>query len=193
MGDADIHREGLAQLLRQLQKTHDRRILGVVVERTTPYVFWYAYLITGELHAAEDLTQEVFLTLTRAYDQIREPGKLLAWLRKVTGNHVKLVRRGARERPSSDLLLDLTAFPCQREKLPFEALLEAEGRAELAKQLDTALRNLTPAERRCLELLYWKGLKAPDVAERMGVKPSTIHRYHSVALKKLFSMGCLED
>jgi len=193
MGNADPRYEGLAGLLGQLQKTHDSRLLPLIVKRAIPYVFSISYLIMRNRHAAEDVTQEVFVKLTQKFDRIREPGKLLVWLRIVTISQANLARRRAGEPTLSDLSIDTTTLMSRREKLPLEGLMEEEEKAKLEKQLDTALKKLSPAERRCLELSYWGNLKAPDVAKRMGIKLATVYRYHSIALKKLFSMKCLEE
>ncbi|NMC19674.1 MAG: RNA polymerase sigma factor, partial [Thermogutta sp.] len=66
-------------------------------------VFAYLYRLAGSASAAEDLTQEVFLTALRKGSQVREPEKVRAWLMAVARNAYLASRRASRALPMVEL------------------------------------------------------------------------------------------
>ena len=57
-------------------------------------VYRYAYRLTGAVHDAEDLTQQVFLLAQERLDQLREADRARGWLFTILRNHfLKMVQR----------------------------------------------------------------------------------------------------
>ena len=75
--------------------------IGVLYQRHRPLVFSICLRMTGNVSAAEDLTQEVFIQLLRKVGSFRGESRFSSWLYRFTTNHVlmhfrKVVRRNER-------------------------------------------------------------------------------------------------
>jgi RNA polymerase sigma-70 factor, ECF subfamily len=68
---------------------------------TQHWGFVYTVCLSQVGHAAqaEDLTQEVFIQVSRDLAELREPAKFLSWLRQVTRNVCRMWRRRQRATP----------------------------------------------------------------------------------------------
>src|SRR5690349_7056449 len=81
-----------------------------VVRTHSARVYRLAYRLTGNVHDAEDLTQEVFVRVFRSLSSYT-PGTFEGWLHRITTNlFLDMVRRKARIR--------FDALPDDAERLP---------------------------------------------------------------------------
>ena len=62
----------------------DRAAFEELVRRTARLVFSRAYLETGDVHRAEDLTQETFLIAWRSIRQVADASGFRNWLLAIT-------------------------------------------------------------------------------------------------------------
>jgi RNA polymerase sigma-70 factor, ECF subfamily len=93
-------REG--RLVRRL-KDRDEKAFREMVDEYRDRVFSLTYRMLGSRAEAEDLAQEVFITIFKSIDSFRGDSKLSTWLYRVTANHCKnrikyLARRHDRDR-----------------------------------------------------------------------------------------------
>jgi RNA polymerase sigma-70 factor (ECF subfamily) len=93
-------REG--RLVRRL-KDRDEKAFREMVDEYRDRVFSLTYRMLGSRAEAEDLAQEVFITIFKSIDSFRGDSKLSTWLYRVTANHCKnrikyLSRRHDRDR-----------------------------------------------------------------------------------------------
>jgi len=93
-------REG--RLIRRL-KDRDEQAFREMVEEYRDRVFRLTYRMLGNREEAEDLAQEVFITIFKSIDSFRGDSKFSTWLYRVTANHCKnrikyLARRHDRDR-----------------------------------------------------------------------------------------------
>lgn len=75
--------------------------IGVLYQRHRPLVYSICLRMTGNVSAAEDLTQEVFIQLLRKVGSFRGESRFSSWLYRFTTNHVlmhfrKVIRRSER-------------------------------------------------------------------------------------------------
>src|SRR5688500_7792754 len=94
------------QLLRRLRE-RDERAFKELVETHRDIVFNLTFRMLGNRAEAEDVAQEVFITVFKTIDQFREEAKFSTWLYRVTVNHCKnrikyLARRHERDRDELD-------------------------------------------------------------------------------------------
>lgn len=124
-----------------------------------PAVYRMAYARTGNRSDAEDVMQEVFLTLLRkGPEHFREEGHARAWLLRVTAQR------------SCDLFRSLA----RRRELPLEEAADTptpvEGRGET---LEAVLA--LPAELRLpVHLFYYEGMTVEEVARTLGIGESAV-------------------
>src|SRR5689334_22506676 len=89
-------------LLRRL-RDRDERAFRELVETHRDRVFNITYRMLGDRAEAEDVAQEVFISVFKTIETFREEAKFSTWLYRVTVNHCKnrikyLARRRDRDR-----------------------------------------------------------------------------------------------
>jgi RNA polymerase sigma-70 factor, ECF subfamily len=75
-------------LLRRLRE-RDERAFQEMVERYQHPIFNLLYRMIGSKEEAEDLAQEVFVTVFKSIDQFRGESKFSTWLYRIAANHCK--------------------------------------------------------------------------------------------------------
>ena len=118
-------------------------------------------------HSAEDVVQNILLSIHRARHTYHPGRPFVPWLRAVARNAVfdhlrDRTRRRGREDP-----LPEGELAAPTEELPI--LREA-----LSPELTEALEALPPAQRQAVELLQVQGLTVVEAAARAGVSPGAL-------------------
>ncbi len=138
--------------------------LATLYDRHAGLVYGLALKVLASPAEAEDLTQEVFVTLAHAstYDPTR--GSLAAYLITVTRSRA-IDRLRARTR--SGRLLEQWGDDLGRTTTvvsPFDALADRERSARVR----AALATLPDVQRQVLELAYFKGLSQTEISAAIG-------------------------
>ncbi|MFE9442659.1 SigE family RNA polymerase sigma factor [Streptomyces sp. NPDC006602] len=133
-----------------------------------------AYLLTGDVHHAEDLTQTALAKAYRSWRRVSRSDSPEAYVRRmlVTCNSDRFRKRRVAE--------SLTAAPP-----------EVAGRDESVSRVDErgvllgALAALPPKQRAVIVMRYWEDLPEAEVAEMLGCSPGTVKSQASKGLAKL--------
>ncbi|GGM69194.1 SigE family RNA polymerase sigma factor [Dactylosporangium sucinum] len=144
-----------------------------------------AYLLCGDWHLAEDLTQTAFTNLYRAWGRIDHHDVLDQYARRV------LLRA----------FLDERRRPWRREHptVPDDAALDSvavgEDHLENRQVLKTALLRVPKRRRAVLVLRFWADLSVEQVAEILGCSTGTVKSQTSRGLDDLRNAlgGALHD
>lgn len=93
-------------LVRKLRE-RDEKAFREVVEQYSDRVYNLTYRMLGNREEAEDLSQEVFITVFKSIDSFRGDAKLSTWLYRIAVNHCKnrikyLSRRHDRDQSEYD-------------------------------------------------------------------------------------------
>lgn len=159
----------------------DSSALAAVYDRYSGLVYGLSLKILGDPQAAEDLTQEVFLTLWRSRNYDPDRGALSSFLVVLTRSRA-LDRIRARQ--SNLKFLDRwsqQAFMQASPATPFEqAALE-----ERSQRVRQALAELTDSQRQVLELAYYQGLSQSEIAKALDTPLGTIKTRARQGLLKL--------
>ncbi|MFO0931419.1 MAG: sigma-70 family RNA polymerase sigma factor [Planctomycetota bacterium] len=128
---------------------------------------------------ADDVTQEVFLTLHRRLGDVREPAALPGWVCAVaTHAAVDRARRRAREREVERAAADPGAREARPPALPTTRADAAGGGADddaaLRARALAALQTLPEAYREALVWRLVEGLTGPEIAARTGRSPGAV-------------------
>lgn len=127
------------------------------------------YLLTGDLHRAEDLVQEAMVKVALRWSRLRD-GQPTAYARRVIArDHVSLWRRRGREVPVAEPVTD--------------AAVSSDPEAVLVVR--RALDRLTPAQRAVVVLRHFDDLTERQTAEVLGVSIGTVKSQNAVALARL--------
>ncbi|MEV4102925.1 RNA polymerase sigma factor SigE [Nonomuraea sp. NPDC049649] len=140
-----------------------------VVQTHSARVYRLAYRLTGNIHDAEDLTQEVFVRVFRSLSSYT-PGTFEGWLHRITTNlFLDMARRKQRIR-FEGLADDAAERLRGREPSPAQALHDAH----LEPDIQAALDALAPDFRAAIVLCDIEGLSYEEIAATLGVKLGTV-------------------
>jgi len=135
-----------------------------------------AYLLTGDVHAAEDLTQTALAKVYLAWDRVSAAQSVDAYARKILVNeHTSMWRRMWRHR---EVVSDTSTYD-----VPVSAQ-EYDG---VGAGLWDAVRSLPERQRAVVVLRYYEQLSEKETADALGVSLGTIKSQSSRALDTLRS------
>ena len=133
-----------------------------------------AYLLTGDVHAAEDLVQTALAKLYLAWDRVAEAPSIDAYARKVLVNeHTSAWRRLWRHR---EVVSDTSAH---------DVPVRGEEYDGVSAALWGAVRRLPERQRAVVVLRYYEQLSERETAEALGVSLGTVKSQTSRALGAL--------
>lgn len=180
-------------LLRRLRE-RDERAFRELIDDHRDRVFNITYRMLGNRAEAEDVAQEVFITVFKTIDSFREESKFSTWLYRVTVNHCKnrikyLARRHDRDRDELDETSQqqngaVNGLPV-RAANPDKALASAQ----MEKLLQEAIAALDDDQRAVVILRDVEDLSIEEICEITGLPDGTVksrlHRARLVLRKKM--------
>lgn len=140
-----------------------------IVEEHSGRVYRLAYRLTGNVHDAEDLTQDVFVRVFRSLHSYT-PGTFEGWLHRITTN-VFLDRMRRKQRIRFDALTDESAARlAARGPSPEQAYHDTHLDDDIQRALDA----LPPDFRAAVVLCDIEGLSYEEIAATLGIKLGTV-------------------
>ncbi len=136
-----------------------------------------AYLLCGDWHLAEDLTQTVFIKLYRAWRRIERHDTLDQFARKVLLRTYLDERRRPWRRE----------FPTEPDDGDLEVAMPAEE-PESRLAIRQAVLRLSRRHRAVLVLRFWEDLPVEQVAEILDCSPGTVKSQTARGLANLRKM-----
>ena len=123
---------------------------------------------------AEDLAQDVFLSVYQAAPRYRPEAKFSTWLYRIATNAALNARKSRHRHPT--IALDaLEANPPGRVPAARgEPADQAVERAEIASAIDRALRRLPERQRAAVVLQRFEGLSYDEIAAALGVSTDAV-------------------
>jgi RNA polymerase sigma-70 factor, ECF subfamily len=164
-------------------RAQDASVLEVLMERYTPRVYRVAFGITRSHVDAEEVVQDVFLTLFRKIDSFEGRAALGTWLYRVAANAALIKRRGKRAAVEVALEDYLPAFKDDGHREGDRAMLLADWsrtpEAELLSGearviLEEGLALLPEHYRAILVLRDVEELSNEQVAEILGESVASV-------------------
>ena len=170
---AVIQRHGLSEsrtdeaLLRAV--TTDPTAMGPLYDRYARLVYGLARAVLQSDTEAQDLAQEVFMSLCEAHRYDPRRGNVAAYLTMVTRTRAidRVRRRGRRVRLLHDWW---QATPPTPVNTPHERLSTEQSSARVR----AALAALSDNERRAIELAYFQGLTQAEIADELETPLGTV-------------------
>jgi RNA polymerase sigma-70 factor (ECF subfamily) len=158
------------------------RAFELLFDRHGGAAFSLAYRMVGDRVAAEDISQEAFLSIWRSrmrYDSAR--GSVRTWVLGIVHNRaIDALRRGASHERRREQLEVVE----ERHEAPERTDVEAARREE-ARSVHSALDALPPDQRRTIELAYFAGFSHSQIAELLDEPIGTIKGRMRLGLGKL--------
>jgi RNA polymerase sigma-70 factor (ECF subfamily) len=160
---------------REVRRGH----VSTLLEGWLPRVYRFALRLCGDVHVAEDLTQETFLRAWRQRSRLRDERAGLVWLLKITANLWRDQLRRSR-------FLARQAGYCTEEHPDSAQAPEklAAEREELGRAV-AALALLPPRQREVLYLSVCEGLASAAVGKVLGISSDSVKTNLSLARKRM--------
>jgi len=183
----------------------DRRAFAELYDKTSGYLFGVVLRIQRDRAVAEELLQEIYVTLWRSasgFDAARS--QPLTWLTHIARNRAIDSLRRAEAQPRALTVVgagghgsgeDDDADEARRrllEAVPDEAAgpFELLSQAGEARELGRCMEHLSAAQRQSVALAFYDGLSHAEVAERLHQPLGTVKSWVRRALLALKS--CLD-
>lgn len=161
--------QGDVEAFAQLYRRYERYVHGYVLGRTNAPV------------VAQDLTSETFVRILCKIGTVRERAvDVRAWITTIARNMVLDHQRSARIR--REVLIDqLTEDrPSHQDNVEETALLH-----DLRAEIGAAVAQLSPAQRECIFLRFYRGFSVEQTAARMGSNAGAVRSMQLRALRRL--------
>lgn len=167
-------------------KNGDIDALAVLVEQYQVKAVRTANFITQDRALAEDIVQSAFIRVYRKIHQFDDSQPFAPWFMRIVANDaVKSAKRQQRT-----VSLDATAG---ESEVSFVDLLPDDAPSpdhqledhELKQSIRTALKQLSPSQRKAVVLRYFLGFSEKEMADEMDVPRGTVKWRLSAARKYL--------
>ncbi|MBX9795482.1 MAG: sigma-70 family RNA polymerase sigma factor [Sphingomonas sp.] len=184
MAPADARAQLAALLIRV--GDGDRAALSDVYRRTSAKLFGICLRICGERQAAEDVLQEVYLTVWKRAAGY-EPGRAspITWLATIARNRAIDWRRAQGTRPTAPID---DAAPVADDRPGAEQVMLAD---EAGRRLHFCLDQIEERARAAIRTAFFDGVTYVELAERQGVPLGTMKSWVRRGLMRL--RECVEQ
>lgn len=179
MADSDRYKTDIE--LMSASKSGDTQAFSILVERYFSMVYTIAYGRLKNRETAEDLAQEVFLRIYLYLNEGRQPYYFAGWIVRITHNLITDWNRSGQHKSK---LLPMVSMEEIEKELPDEKGKDVRDEMDVKRKTDVineAIFKLPVEQREIVLLHYMEGLNQKEIAERLGVHPSTIGRQLSRA------------
>jgi RNA polymerase sigma factor (sigma-70 family) len=164
-------------LLREFAARHNEAAFTALVERHLPMVYSVALRFVGNGPDAEDVTQAVFVILTRKIPQLRRRLTLTGWLYETTRLTARQCLRTRARRQTRD------------QEVYMQSTLDSAGTdtvwRQLGPHLEAAMSRLGEHDRTLLALRFYENKTGAEAAALLGIGEEAAHKRTARALDKL--------
>ena len=176
--------QGLTDLeLLEHISNQDRDALATLYERFGRRVFSLAVRILSDSVSAEEVTQDVFMSVwRRGATYVSKKGKFTTWLFSIAHNRtIDELRKRRRDLSRTNDDIDDHLNLKSGDVSPADATV---AQSEYTK-IRAAMEDLPEEQKNVVELSYFKGLTQTEIAEKTGQPLGTVKTRMRLALKKL--------
>ena len=178
------------QLMWRVQTADDHGAFASLVRRWEEPIRRLCARLTGDLHRAEDLAQEVFARLFAHRQSFRQGSKFSTYLWRCALNHTYSELRRTRNRRETLFAAspgDDAGDGPSVEELPADGPLphESASRHETGEAVRCALAELPEHYRSVLVLRHYEDLKFREIAEILGLPEGTVKTRMTEALNEM--------
>ena len=167
------------ELMALVSRDH-RSAFVTIVDRYHPAVLGFATRFFGDVEAAEEVTQDVFLSLWAERRRYKPAGKLKSYLLSMTFHRACIVARRERNLIKKHKGAAQLAVP-QTPPGQLETLMQARS----VQKVRELLLELPPNVREVLILRYLNDLQLEEIADLTGLPAGTVKSHVFRGLKRL--------
>ena len=153
---------------------------GIIYDRHAGLVYGIALKILGNSQEAEDLTQDVFLSIARSSSYEPTRGSLRTFIAILTRS-----RAIDRVRSRSNTHKVLGQWQDNQQQTATEAPFEQVSRSEQSQEVRDALAQLPDPQQQILQMAYYDGLSQSEIAKQLQIPLGTVKARARRGLLKL--------
>ena len=162
----------------------ERNALEALYDRHARAVFSLAAYLLRDARRAEDVTQEVFLSLWRYASSYRvERGKVYTWLMSIA--HHRSIDELRRDRRDAGMLQRVAQEVREDNPAPWDEAEEYVARSVRGAAVRRAMESLPPEQRKAVVLAYFHGMTQAEIAQALQQPLGTIKTRIRLAAQKL--------
>jgi len=165
---ASLQNQTDAELILAL-RNGQKAALGVLYDRHAALVYGLALKTLGNAQEAEDLTQDIFLTLVKGSSYDPKRGTLRTFLAILTKSR-SIDRLRSRSSARQMMARQVGEQPQTTAHTPLEHASELEQ----SQVVQSALAQLLEEEQQILKLAYYDGLSQSQIAQRLELPLGTV-------------------
>ena len=175
-----------SQLLRAYAESHDESAFAELVRRHIDLVYSAAVRMVCDSHLAEDVTQGVFVALSKNAGQLADRPVLSGWLHRTAQNiAAQTVRTDVRRRAREQEAGVMNELLSPGSDLSRRSGTEADAWEQILPHLDAALGELREPDRDSVLLRYFEKKSAQEMAELLGISAETAQKRVNRAVERL--------
>jgi RNA polymerase sigma-70 factor, ECF subfamily len=144
--------------------------LGILYDRHSSLVYGLALHALGNSQEAEDLTQDIFLTLARGSSFDPRRGTLRTFLAVLTRSRAK---DRLRSRTSAHHVLQRWGA-AEHSEATSNTPLDHAFQHEQSQEVSAALAQLSDKQQQVLKLAYYDGLSQSEIAKQLDIPLGTV-------------------
>ncbi len=162
----------------------DLESFEMIYRAASGLVYNVAYRIVSNRQDAEEVTQEVFLTVYHKLNSFRFQSSFKTWIYRVTANTaINYSKKNSKQRNRNVEYDDnLNSVPVENEA---GAKLDQEHHEQ---KINTLLNALNPDQRACIVMRNMEGLSYQQMADTLGININTVRSRLKRAREVLLSM-----
>jgi RNA polymerase sigma-70 factor (ECF subfamily) len=145
----------------------DKRAMQVLYARHNVRVYRFILRLTGNQTMAEDLVSEVFLDVWRQAENFEAKSQVSTWLLAIA----RYKALSALRRRTDEHLDDQLAATIEDTADDPETAVNTKDRNSIVQK---CLKELSPAHREVIDLVYYHEKSVDEVARIVGVPPATV-------------------
>ena len=152
----------------------------VLVQEHWAEVYRLVHRLCGNVHDAEELTQETFVKALEKWHQFQPGTNIKGWLFRIATNAFLTSRRRARSSPMGDAMYEVPG-----ENPPADSGLV---RGELSQSLQAAIFRLSETQRAVFVLRGAEELSFAEISGMLGITETTVRWHMSQARQQLLKL-----
>lgn len=159
----------------------DLEAFEFIYRATSGFVYNVAFRVVNNRQDAEEVTQEVFLTVYNKLNSFRFQSSLKTWIYRVTANAaINYAKRVSKDHKHMELDEQITAGPQEAN--------DNISKEHNEKVVTALLDSLNPDQRACVVLRSIEGLSYQEIADALGININTVRSRLKRARETLLSM-----
>lgn len=155
-----------------------------IYDATGGFVYNVALRVVGNNEDAQEVTQEVFLTVHHKLKEFRFQSSFKTWIYRIAVNHaINFAKKNSKNKNTLeyDENINAVAVPAQAGNH-----LDQEVQEQLVQKL---LDGLNPDQRACVVLRNIQGLSYQEIADSLGINLNTVRTRLKRAREALIVIG----